>query len=132
MTEDSGASKATWSEIGDQFQALGETIADTLKAAWERDETREHVASLQAGLEGLVSHVERAINEFGESEEAQRLQAEAKKAAGSARAAGEKAWEDARPHVLSALQQVNDELRKVTSRIEGSGATAASSAAETE
>jgi hypothetical protein len=113
------STESTWSEVGKQFQTLGETIADAFRATWEREETRQHVAGLQAGLEQLVSSVGEAISEFGESSEGQRLRAEAEKAAGSARAAGEQAWEDAQPHILSALRQVNEELRKVTSRIEG-------------
>ena len=119
MSEEHSTDREAWSEVGEQFRALGETIAQALRATWGREETRQHVAGLQAGLEGLVSNVEGAISGFSESSEGQHVRAEAKKAAGSARVAGEKAWEDAQPHILSALRQVNDELRKVTSRLEG-------------
>jgi hypothetical protein len=46
------------------------------------------------------------------------VQAEAKKAAESARSAGENAWQDAQPHILSALRQVNAELEKISARFE--------------
>jgi hypothetical protein len=120
MSESSEPTSATWSEVGEQFETLGETIAEAFRAAWEREDTRHHVEGLKTGLEGLVGSVEQAISEFGESAEGERVKAEAQKAADSARAAGEKAWEDAQPHILSALQRVNEELRKVTSRIQGS------------
>ena len=40
------------------------------------------------------------------------------KAAESARAAGERALQDARPHLLSSLQWINAEMKKVISRLE--------------
>jgi len=119
VSEEHSTNGETWSEVGEQFRTLGETIAQALRATWGREETRQHVAGLQAGLEGLVTNVEQAISDFSESSEGQHLRAEAEKAAGSARVAGEKAWDDAQPHILSALRQVNDELRKVASRLEG-------------
>lgn len=132
MSEEHSTSGATWSEVGEQFQALGETIAQALRATWEREETRQHARDLQTGLEGLVSNVEQAISDFGDSSEGQRLRAQAGKAAGSARFAGEKAWDDAQPHILSALRQVNAELRKVTSRLEGREEGDPATSAETE
>ena len=132
MSEEHGSSSERWSEVGEQFQALGETIAQALRATWEREDTREQMKDLQTGLEGLVSNVEGAILDFGESSEGQRLQSEAKRAAGSARAAGEKAWEDAQPHILSALQQVNAEIRKVTSRLQGDGESSGANSTEAE
>jgi hypothetical protein len=128
VSEEHSTNGEAWSEVGEQFRALGETIAQALRATWEREETRQHARDLQTGLEGLVTNVEQAISDFGVSSEGQRLRAEARKAAGSARFAGEKAWEDAQPHILSALRQVNAELRKVAGRLDGAeeGDTAAS------
>jgi hypothetical protein len=132
MTDEQSTSETTWEEIGEQFRTLGESIAEALRVTWEREETRHHVQELQTGLEGLVNNVGRAINEFGESTEGQRLRGEAKKAAESARVAGEKAWQDAQPHILAALQQVNAELRKVTGRVSQAQAESESAPPETE
>ena len=118
MTGENATHDTAWREVGDQFQTLGENIAGTLRATWEREETRQHVQELQTGLEGLVRHVGQAIDEFAGSSEGRQVQAEAKKAAESARAAGENAWQDAQPHILSALRQVNAELEKIAARFE--------------
>ncbi len=66
----------------------------------------------------MVNEIGQAIREANESPEGQRVRQEAEKAAQSARAAGEKALQDARPHLLSALRQVNAELQKMVSRLE--------------
>jgi hypothetical protein len=131
MSEDSAKGRDDWTEVGEQFQALGEGIAGALRAAWEREETRRHVSDLRTGLEGLVSSVEGAIKEFGDSPQGQRLRSEAQRAAGSARSAGETAWQDAQPHIVSALQQVNAELRRVASDLGTTEAGAEATPGET-
>jgi nuclear transport factor 2 (NTF2) superfamily protein len=118
MADENATHDTMWREVGDQFQTLGENIAGALRATWEREETHQHVRELQTGLEGLARHVGQAIDEFAGSSEGRRVQAEAKQAAESARSAGEKAWQDAQPHILSALRQVNAELEKISARFE--------------
>ncbi|MBN1810786.1 MAG: hypothetical protein JXA14_03015 [Anaerolineae bacterium] len=108
----------TWYQVGQQFQTLGESLAEAFRAAWEDEGNRQHMQGMQAGLEKMVHEVGQAIKEAGESPEGQRARAEAKKAAESAKVAGTKAWRDARPHVLSALRSLDTELQKVISQME--------------
>lgn len=117
MTEKQTTDEA-WREVGRQFQALGESLAEAFRTAWRSEETRRHVQNMQDGLKAMVDHVDRAIKEASTSPEAQRLRAEAEKAAQSARAAGEQTWQEARPHLLSALNQINAELQKMITRLE--------------
>ena len=107
-----------WREVGRQFQALGESMANAFRAAWEDEENREQLRDLQAGMEKMVNDVGEAIKQASESPEGQRIREEARKAADSAHAAGSKAWEDARPHVVSALRQLSTELQKMVSKLE--------------
>lgn len=117
MTEKQTTDEA-WREVGRQFQALGESLAEAFRTAWRSEETRRHVQNMQDGLKAMVDHVDRAIKEASASPEAQKLRAEAEKAAQSARAAGEQTWQEARPHLLSALNQINAELQKMITRLE--------------
>ena len=117
MTEEQTTNEA-WSEVGRQFQSLGESLAEAFRTAWEDEGNRQQLRDLQTGLEKMANDVAQAVKEAGESPEGQRVREEAKKAAGSARAAGESAWQDARPHVLSALRSVDAELQKIISRME--------------
>jgi hypothetical protein len=109
----------TWREVGDQFKALGESLATAFRTAWDKEETREHVRGMKEGLEAMVDQVGRAIEEASASVEGQKMREELGRAAESARAAGEKTLQDARPHLISALDTVNAELQKLIRRMEG-------------
>ncbi len=118
-----------WREVGKQFQALGESLAEALRTAWESEETRQHVQNMQDGLEAMVNKVGQAIKEASASPEAQKLRGGAEKAAESVRAAGEQTWQEARPHLLSALNQANAELQKMIGRLKRKGAASEAPAA---
>jgi hypothetical protein len=116
---DEKTTEETWREVGDQFKALGESLATAFRTAWEKEETREHVRGMKEGLEAMVDQVGRAIEEASASVEGQKMREELGRAAESARAAGEKTLQDARPHLISALDTVNAELQKLIRRMEG-------------
>jgi hypothetical protein len=107
-----------WSEVGQQFKALGESLAQAFRTAWESEQNRQHLQSMQNGLESMVSDIGQVIQEASATPEAQKARQEAEKAVASARIAGEKALEDARPHFLSAMRQVDSELQKLIARLE--------------
>lgn len=107
-----------WREVGRQFQTLGESLAEAFRAAWEDEENRQHLQDLQAGLEKMARDIGQAVKETSESPEGQKVREEARKAAQSAREAGRNAWQDARPHVVSALRQVDAELQRIITGLE--------------
>ena len=108
-----------WREVGDQFKALGESLSRAFRTAWESEENRQHLESMKSGLKAMVDQVGQALEDASASVEGQKVRREAEKAAESARAAGEKALEEARPHVLSAVRQINAEMEKWIRRMEG-------------
>jgi hypothetical protein len=119
MTEEgTSATKDAWREVGQQFQTLGESLANAFRTMWEDEENRQHAQDLQAGLEKMVNDVGKAIKETSESPEGQKVRAEAQKAAESARVAGKKAMQDTRPHILSALRALDSELQKMIDKLE--------------
>lgn len=117
MTEQQTTSDP-WREVGRQFQALGENLAQAFHAAWEDEETRQHVQELQAGLEAMVGEIGQAIKQAAGSPEGQRMGEGIKRAGQSARVAGGRAWQDAQPHVLAALRKLTVELQKMISQLE--------------
>ena len=127
---DEQTAKDAWREVGDQFKALGESLATAFRTFWEKEETREHLQSMKEGLEAMVDQVGQAIEETSASPEGQQVRQEAEKAAESARAAGEKALQDARPHLISTLGQVNAELQRMIDRMEQGGSVSEDPAAE--
>jgi predicted component of type VI protein secretion system len=117
-----------WREVGRQFQALGESLAEAFRTAWESEETRQHVQNMQDGLKAMVDHVDQAIKEASVSPEAEKIRGEAEKAAESLRTAGEQTWQEVRPHLLAALNQINAELQRMIDRLKEEPASAAPAA----
>jgi ElaB/YqjD/DUF883 family membrane-anchored ribosome-binding protein len=117
MTEKMTTDEA-WRQVGRQLETLGESLAETFRSAWKRAEDQQQLQEMQSGLEAMVSKVSRAIEEAGTSPEAQQARREAERTAGSLRTAGAETWREARPHVVSALDRVNTELRKLIDRLE--------------
>ena len=116
---DEQTTQESWREVGDQFKALGDSLSRAFRTAWESEENRQHLESIKSGLKAMVDQVGQALEEAGTSPEGQKVRREAEKAAESARVAGEKALEEARPHVLSAVRQINAELEKWIRGMEG-------------
>ncbi len=73
--------------------------------------------NMQDGLEAMIDHLDQAIKEASAAPEAQKIRGEAEKAAESLRTAGEQTWQEARPHLLSALSQINAELQRMIERL---------------
>ena len=107
-----------WREVGRQFEALGKSLSRAFRAAWERKETQQHVRSMQDGLEKMVREVSRAVKEASESYQAERVRAEAEKAAGSLRRVGQRTWQETRPQLVSALTTLNSELQRLIDDLE--------------
>lgn len=111
-------SSETWREVGQQFQALGESLAAAVRATLENEETRRHMQELQTGLKAMINEVDQAVRDAATSPEGQRVRAEVERATQSARVAGQQALQEAQPHLIMALRQVTAELQKLISRLE--------------
>ena len=107
-----------WREVGKQFEALGNSLANAFRTMWEDENTRRHMREMQGGLETMVSEVNKAIKETVESPEGQKARAEAERAAQSLRAASTKTWQETKPQVVTALRQLSAELQKAIAQLE--------------
>jgi hypothetical protein len=107
-----------WQEVGKQFQLLGESIAATFRTAWQSEENRRRAKEMQSGLEAMITEIGQAIKDSTSSPEAQKARGEVDKTVESVRAASEQTVQEVRPHLVSALRQVNDELQKLIGRLE--------------
>mgnify|MGYP006309359165 CR=1 FL=1 len=108
----------SWGEVGRQFETLGESLSRAFRAAWEREETQQHMQSMQDGLERMMKRIDQAVKEARESQQGQKLRAEAEQTAESLRKAGEQTWQEARPQLLAALKKANTELQRFIENIE--------------
>lgn len=119
MTEKKGTEEA-WRQVGRQLEALGESLASTFRTAWQKAEGSEEVQNMQTGLEAMVDKVGKAIKEVGGSAEAQQVRQRMEQTAEALHTAGAQTFEEARPHLVSALNQVNNELHKLIQSLQGS------------
>lgn len=116
--EKSSGSNDAWQEVGHQFEALGDSLAQAFRTAWQDEGNRQKVKEMQNGLEAMVKKIDQAIQEKAASPEGQQVKAEARKAAENLRSASKQTYQEARPHLVSALQQLNTEIQKMIDRIE--------------
>lgn len=107
-----------WHEVGGQFQALGESLATAFRTAWKSEENRKHAQAMQTGLKAMVDEIGKAIQETAALPETQKARSKAEKTAQSLHAAGQQTWQEARPHLVSALRQLNIEVQKAISQLE--------------
>jgi hypothetical protein len=119
-----------WRQVGKQFEALGNSLADAFRTAWHDENTRRHMREMQTGLETMVKEVDKAIKETVASSDGQKVRAEAERAAQSLQAAGAKTWQETKPQLVSALRQLSAELQKTISRLEETKAPVTEGAAD--
>ncbi|MGC8879822.1 MAG: hypothetical protein ACP5R2_11420 [Anaerolineae bacterium] len=111
-------SAETWSEVGKQFQELGQSIAAAFRIAWEQEENRQHIKAMREGLESMIVEINELLKHTASIPETLRVREQARKAAESARLAGQIAFEEARPYLLAALRQLDAELQKLIAQME--------------
>ncbi|MGE5221457.1 MAG: hypothetical protein ACM3PY_03410 [Omnitrophica WOR_2 bacterium] len=110
--------REAWEEVGQQFKILGESLAEALRVAWDNPTTQQHVEDVKTGVEAMVNDVSKVMNETTASPKFQKARTEAEKAFDRAVAAGEQTVQETRPHLLNALRQLNEELRKWIEHLE--------------
>jgi uncharacterized membrane protein YccC len=121
MTEEKegqASANETWEEVGQQFRALGESLASAFKTTWESEETRQHLEKMETGLESIVEEISQAAQKMADSAEAQKVKAEAEKAAHTAQTAGQQTVKEIRPQLLAAFRKIRTELDQMIKRME--------------
>ena len=108
----------SWQTVGQQFQVLGESIAQAFRTAWETEENQRRLQEMRKGLESMVNDVGKAIDDTANSPKGQKIREEAGRTVDVLRSAGEQTVQEVRPQLINALQQVNMELQKLIERME--------------
>lgn len=117
-TRPDASTSEAWREVGQQFQALGRSLAAAFHTAVNDEENRQRMRQMQDGLESLVTDINQAIRTASESPQGQQVRSEAEKAAANLRSATEETYQDVRPQLVNALKQVTRELEKLAERMD--------------
>lgn len=112
-------SSEAWEEIGTQLRSLGDSLAHMFRTAWQDEENRTRLDELSSDLEAMIVNVNEAIREAARSEEGQQVKEEAENTFRKLYQAGQQTFQEARPHLISALHQLDDVLREMVDRMEG-------------
>jgi hypothetical protein len=104
---------ASWDDVAEEFQALGKTLGDAVRAAWQRHDDGE-LRNLRESLASMIEDANRFIDEGVATPEAEQARAQFNRLTESIRQAAEQATEELRPELLRMLRQANAELRKLS------------------
>lgn len=115
---ESKGTDTSWQEVGRQFQSLGQSIAQAVRVGWENEDTQRQVNAMRQGLESMVTDISKAIEDSANTPQGQQIRQDATRAAEALRNAGEQTVQEVRPHLITALEQLNQELQKLKDRME--------------
>src|SRR5579859_861161 len=101
----------TWQDVGNEFGALGKTLGDVLRTAWQRQENDASLVRLREALQLMMADLSRAV---AGTPEAQQARDQIVHLTESIRTAAERTSDDLRPELLKLLRQANAELRRLT------------------
>lgn len=107
-------SGTSWADVASEFQALGETLGDAVRAAWQRRESTDRMRELQDSLDSMIKEANRVVEESVSAPEAQQARDQFLRVTESIREAAEQASAELRPQLVEMLRQANAELRKLT------------------
>jgi len=95
-----------------ELNALGENLQRAIRNVWQSDERKQLQADVEGGLESALQHLRGELQEFQDSETAERLKADLQSVENDLRS-GETATL-MRREILSVLQRLNAELEQAT------------------
>ncbi len=101
----------SWQEVAAEFEALGKTLGDALRGAWQRQDDSVGLRRLRDSLYSMVQELNRAVDGTPEGQQARDQLARLTE---SIREAAERAGDEVRPELLSMLRQANAELQRLT------------------
>lgn len=102
---------ASWDDVARGFGALGRTLGEAFRAAWERDPL---TSQLSARVAALAEEVARAADSNSVTPETERVRSELTRMTASLRSAIDAASAQARPELVALLERANAELRRVS------------------
>ena len=98
-------------KLTDEFRNLGKNIIDAVHTAWERPERQSLQEDIEKGLSEFGAVIRQEVDKFNESPTSQRMKSDAEKI--QTRFKNGDFDSKVRDELLTALQAVNSELKKV-------------------
>jgi ElaB/YqjD/DUF883 family membrane-anchored ribosome-binding protein len=100
---------SSWQDIADELSALGRTVSEVLRRAFEGTDTASGMSTLRSTVADALADLNRAVDGTPEAAQARDQLVDIRD---QLRAAAERASSDLRPELLKMLRQANSELRR--------------------
>ncbi|RME51333.1 MAG: hypothetical protein D6796_01180, partial [Caldilineae bacterium] len=91
------AIKSQWEAIVRDFQSLGQSIAETVKDAWQDEANRQQLQELGDSMKRVADQIVDAVDEALKSPAATEVKSEFKKAPETVKEAGQRVYSEAQP-----------------------------------
>jgi hypothetical protein len=104
-------SGTSWQDVGAEFEALGKTLGDVLRGAWQGQDGEAGLGRLRDSLQSMIDEVNRAGEGTPEAQEARDHLVHVTE---RIRATAERAGDELRPELVSMLRQATAEIRRLT------------------
>jgi hypothetical protein len=104
----------SWEDVAKELQALGETLGDAVRAAWQQTDNDQRMRELHDSLNSMIEDLNRTVEQSATTPEAQQARDQFARLTESIRQAAEQATKELRPELVSMLRQANAELRRLT------------------
>jgi hypothetical protein len=111
-------SEQAWRRVGEQFEALGKSLAAAFEEAWHDEANRQAAQDVESGLKSMSRAVADAVDQAAQSPEGQQFRADAERMARSAHVAGKQALDEARPQILAAFQSIQQGLQSAIDKLQ--------------
>ena len=105
------SSGSSWRDVAAEFEALGKTVGEVLRGAWQGSNGDEGLGQLRSAFESVAEDLNKAAEGTPETQQARE---QLMRLVEAIREAAQRAGEEVRPELISLLRQANAELRKVT------------------
>jgi ElaB/YqjD/DUF883 family membrane-anchored ribosome-binding protein len=99
----------SWQDVAAELEALGKTVSEVLRRAWQGADTGSGLARLSEVVSAAIDELNRAVDGTPEAVQARDQMVDLRD---GLRAAVDRASSELRPELLNLLRQANAELRR--------------------
>jgi uncharacterized protein YjgD (DUF1641 family) len=101
-----------WETVAEQFQAFGKSLSEAVQTSWNDPKTKNVIEQIKNGLDDAAREIDQAIETTRQDPKVQNFVDEAKETFEQLGETGKEALDQAKPHVLKAMESLSSALNK--------------------
>ena len=112
-----------WDDVASQFKAFGESLSEAVHNSWNDPKTQEVIQQIKTGLNEAADEIDEAIGNIKQDPKVQTFVDDAKETFNQLEETGKDAIEQARPHILKAMENLSGALNKAIDNFKNNNET---------